>query len=388
MKSRFSVPCLVGGAVLLTLGSAQAAFARVMALQPAMVQATTDLGMRVRAPRHDMHPQRPAAASRGEERPVPPPAVTSATAPRAGASMLQPLTTTAPPAPLGSPYEPSARAAQEAREQSDAASRLRYQMQNMESMFVNAVQHAADRLTRRIRAVSPDIVMLTGTPRARGVMLEGYGAFFSVDVPAMSPTINWSLRVLAQKYLGVESALTRLRRSMTSLEDPKARADAELALQAIEIQVRPPQARPASQGLSQDAGSRQQTTPVSAATVPASEAAGDMSRESVEATSTSPSAGDANIGVPDELLENPSEAYEREVKRTLVDTMLDYAGPIPVGPNEWFTVAARDADYSIAPAGGQAVTIILQVSGADLEAYRAGRLSQEEARSRVKIQEF
>ncbi|MPZ19094.1 MAG: hypothetical protein GEV06_14445 [Luteitalea sp.] len=388
MKSRFPVPCLVGGAALLTLGGAQTTTAKVHMAGPAMVHVTTGLEMRLGAPRHDVRQQRPAAASRGEERPAPPPLVTPSAAPRASASTLQPLTTMGLAARPASPYEPSARPAQEASAQSEAASRVRYQVQNMESMLVNAVQHAADRLTRQIRAVSPDIVMLTGAPRARGVMLEGYGAFFSVDVPAMSPSINWSLRVLAQKYLGVESALTRLRRSMTALEDPKARADAELALQAIEIQVRPQRPRPVSQTLWQDEESPQRTTAASASPVPAPDAAGELSRASVEATSTSPSADGVNVDVPDELLRNPSEAYEREVKRTLVDTMLDYAGPIPVAPNEWFTVAARDADYTIAPGGGQAVTIILQLSGADLEAYRAGRLSHEEVRRRVKIQEF
>ncbi|MPY87737.1 MAG: hypothetical protein GEU99_07435 [Luteitalea sp.] len=376
MKSRVPSPCIAGGTALLILMGGPTTLANAAAAASTREQ-----------PQPEQQPAPPQTPPRAAP-------TTSLPTPRTGSTLpLQPLTGSAQGTRLDSPYEPSARPAQEVIVEEEAAGRLRYQVQNMESMLVNAVQHAADRLTRRMRTVSPDVVMLTGTPRARGVMLDGYGAFFNVEVPAMSPSINWSLRILAQKYLGVENALTRLRRSVTTLDDPKARADAELALQTIEIQVRPPQS-PSASYISRDTGARGPTTPVSASSVePQPDAASPAatnptSDASVEATSAPLASNVTAESVPDELLRNPSEAYEREVKGTLVDTVLDYAGTIPVGPNEWFTVAARDADQTMAPAGGQAVTVILRISGADLGAFRAGRLSRDEARQRVEIREF
>ena len=75
----------------------------------------------------------------------------------------------------------------------------------------------------------------------------------------------------------------------------------------------------------------------------------------------------------------------------IVDSMLDYGGPLQIGGDEWLTVAARDYEgqRSLAPdAPYDLVTIVMRIKGSDLQAFRAGRLTREEARKRVEQREF
>jgi hypothetical protein len=70
--------------------------------------------------------------------------------------------------------------------------------------------------------------------------------------------------------------------------------------------------------------------------------------------------------------------------------MIENSGPLALGDNEWLTVAARDnapAGPFIA-SGPDVVTLVLRVKGSDLSAFRAGRLTLEQVRSRVQIGEF
>jgi hypothetical protein len=72
--------------------------------------------------------------------------------------------------------------------------------------------------------------------------------------------------------------------------------------------------------------------------------------------------------------------------------MLDYSGPIGVGPDEWLTVAARDNEHRDRLMPGDAsydlMTIVLRVKGSDLASFRADRLTRDEARKRVEVREF
>ena len=91
------------------------------------------------------------------------------------------------------------------------------------------------------------------------------------------------------------------------------------------------------------------------------------------------------------LLANPSEVYEKEVITALIDAMLDYSAPIGVGPDEWLTVAARDNEHRDRLMPGDSydlMTIVLRVKGSDLAAFRAERLTREEARKKVEVREF
>ena len=90
------------------------------------------------------------------------------------------------------------------------------------------------------------------------------------------------------------------------------------------------------------------------------------------------------------LLNDPSDAYTEEVKKAVIDAMIENSGSLVLGENEWLTVAARDNAPS-APfisADPDVVTLVLRVKGSDLSAFRAGRLTLDEIRSRVQIGEF
>jgi hypothetical protein len=83
--------------------------------------------------------------------------------------------------------------------------------------------------------------------------------------------------------------------------------------------------------------------------------------------------------------------YEDEVIGSLVDAMLDYSAPIGVGADEWLTVAARDNEHRDRLMPGDAydlMTIVLRIKGSDLAAFRADRLTRDEARKRVEVREF
>ena len=88
------------------------------------------------------------------------------------------------------------------------------------------------------------------------------------------------------------------------------------------------------------------------------------------------------------VLDNPAEGYTREVKAALVDAMIENSGPLTLGPEEWLTVAARDnvpRDPLIPGDTADFSTIIFRVKGSDLAAFRAGRMTLEEARQKVEV---
>jgi hypothetical protein len=89
------------------------------------------------------------------------------------------------------------------------------------------------------------------------------------------------------------------------------------------------------------------------------------------------------------LLQNPDLAYEIEVREALIGAMLEYGGPLPLGPDEWLTVAARDNQDVIIPGDmAEVVTVIMRIKGNDLAEFKAGRLTAAEVRKRVEVREF
>jgi hypothetical protein len=250
----------------------------------------------------------------------------------------------------------------------------RYKVRVMEGVLEKSVQQAALRLNEQLTRVSPDLIQLTGAAHARGYRLEGYGLFFDVEVPAaMRQTMGWTARVMRQQQQGVAEALGALRR-LTGELDPKSREEAARAMQRLEIVVRPlPRSR-----IKIDAPIGGQATAVAAADAtappapPAEEApAAELSRE-------------------DALLwRNPDLAYEQHVREALIGAMLEWGALLPLGPDEWLTVAARDNQDVIMPgAAPDVVTIILRVKGSDLAERLAGRVPYDELRRRVEVREF
>lgn len=240
----------------------------------------------------------------------------------------------------------------------DALLKGRYQIRVMEGVLERAVQHAAEMVNRRMQALSPDLVLLTGDARVRGFRLEGYGAFFDVDVPALRQSLSWTFRTLSQSNLRAEEALRSIRRVVETQHDKALRGELEQALKLLELRVAPVPHAPGAETL--------QTVSATGGAAPGS---------------TAPPA--------DPIMDDPGELYTREVKQSLIEAMLDYSGPMNLAPEEWLTIGARDnGDLGVPSDVTDTVTIVLRVKGSDLAAFRADRLTRDEVRQRVDVRTF
>jgi hypothetical protein len=251
---------------------------------------------------------------------------------------------------------------------------LHYQLDMMERVLESAVSHGAMVIRDRLQAVAPEApgeLLILDTPRVRGFRLEPYGVFFDVEVPSLNATLTWSLKTLQDSDSSLQSALNVLRNRL----DP---SDAELqqALQHVAVRV--------------NSSTAPTTAPEPTRAVtptlpnPRRPAANPPERQ-VSAASLAPGAQAATE--PDNILENPNEAYRNEVIKALSDAMLDYSGALPVGDSEWLTIAARGV-YDRPATGNDASTIMVRVRGVDLAAYRARQISREEALKRIERRVF
>ena len=277
-----------------------------------------------------------------------------------------------PPAPSGPPGPERSR---------QVTADARYKVRVMEGVLEKSVQQAALRLNEQLQRVSPDLIQLAGAAHARGYRLEGYGLFFDVEVPAaMRQTMGWTARVMRQQHEGVSEALGALKR-ITGELDPKDRADAERAMRQIELAVRPV-----------PRGVRPTERPMVAAQPPggAMEASTSTITPVPAAPDDKPTIAVAPSSEADALLwRSPDLAYEDQVREALIGAMLDWGALLPLGPDEWLTVAARDNQDVVMPgAAPDVVTIILRVKGSDLAERLAGRMPTDELRRRVEVREF
>ena len=230
--------------------------------------------------------------------------------------------------------------------------RVRFQIAAMEGVLERAVQLGARRLSQQVQTVSPDMLVIAGSARARGFMLDGYGVFFDVDVPALRRSVAWSFRQLSRPDGSVETAITSLKRNLPSVNDPAARREMDEAIQRL---ARVQQVSASAGAQSSVSGLPPSVTPQQAA-----------------------------------IIDDPGLAYTNEVKSALVDAMLDYGAPIPIGNDQWLTIAARDDNDSRLGGGDpyDVSTIVLRISGADLAAFRAGTLTRDEALAKVEAREY
>ena len=237
----------------------------------------------------------------------------------------------------------------------------RYQIGVMERVLEGAVEHGAAVTRDRLQALLPAQMLLSENARVRGFRLDGYGVFFDVEVPSLEGTLPWSFRTLDQNDLGLASALKALQAHIEAAGDP----DLQQALKRIELQVGP-------------------MTAVMRSSAPAVV-------DTRAATGSTPAAPGADARQPnDQILNDPEEAYRGEVKQALMDAMLDHSAPLAIGPDEWLTLAARrNEDRSrLAPADSDAQTIVIRANGADLAAFRASRMSREDAIKRIEVRVF
>lgn len=251
-----------------------------------------------------------------------------------------------------------------------APDKRRLDMKVMEGALVGAVRHGAEVLGAQLRPYNPNLVLLTGTARARGFLLEGYGVFFDVEIPALRESVAWSIRTMAMPDPMVAQWLANFRRSVAAVSDPAIRARLEQNIAQMEQQLRPDGEPP----VPQRAGAAAAPRAVSGTTVSAE-------RQAEPGTPGEPA-------VPS-IVQDPNALYTETVKNALIDAMLDYSGPMGIGADEWLTVAARDAEGPLNPGEPyDAVTIVIRIKGSDLAAFRSERITREEARSRVEVREI
>lgn len=273
-----------------------------------------------------------------------------------------------PPAPPGAPAPVATPASAPRPAEAAMTDRMRYQMRVLEGVLENAVQHGAQVVNTQMREFSPDVMLFSGPARARGFRLDGYGVFFSVEVPRVRGSMAWSVRTLTQNNRELRRAVDQLRRFVQAAPatDPRLRSDLESALRLVELQAGPLPRTSARRG--DRAGT---VTPASTLPVAPVES---IATEAFE---------------PPAILTEPDAVYESEVKRALIDAMLDHGIPLALGPDEWLTIAAREHEDSLLTGEVvNTVTITLRLRARDLAAFKAGQLSRDEARARVEVSEF
>jgi len=245
----------------------------------------------------------------------------------------------------------------------------RDQMKLLEGVLQNAAGLGAEQVAKKLQALEPGVTALAGQPRARGFVLEGYGVFFDVEVPALLQSVVWSQMVL-QRDTQMGSALEALRQVLQTLPAGPERLRAEQAYRRIEQQVGPmPQRR----------GRGPQPNEV--------RAADSADPTTVSVTTTAPVPAVPKLEIPADW--DPLAEYTRAVQTQLIDAMLNFSHSLNLGPDEWLTVAAHDSHGPMQP--GQiddSSTIVLRVKGSDLAIYAADRTRLDEIRKKVEVRVF
>ena len=221
----------------------------------------------------------------------------------------------------------------------DEQVKARQRISTMEGVLERAVSNGAENMLRQVRTVMVDAPMLSGVPQVRGFRLDGYGVFFDVEVPMLRLPVTWPLRYLIEDNRAAVSATLAELRTLVADQPARDRDRFELLAQRLETRAVMPRATP------------RQADPV---------------------------------------ITEPDVAYTNAVRASLIDAMIENSGPIPVGPDEWLTVAARDnvpRDPLMPGDTAGLNTLIFRVKGSDLASFRAGRITLEEARGHVLIQE-
>lgn len=232
------------------------------------------------------------------------------------------------------------------------------QLRMMEGVIVAAVRNGAEGLARQLQVAEPGSLIVTGTARARGFALDGYGVFFDVDVPQMKQSVAWSTMMLLR-----DARRQQLQQVLASNADPELKRRARAELQRLDSPVGPIPIPPAA-----GASAVSQTA--------------DSGKVAAQSVDESPGAA---------VLESqdPNLLYTESIKSALIDAMLNYSGPMNLGSDEWLTIAARDSDGPLMPgAVDDASTIVLRVKGSDIAAFLAKNITADEARKRVQVKEY
>jgi hypothetical protein len=100
---------------------------------------------------------------------------------------------------------------------------------------------------------------------------------------------------------------------------------------------------------------------------------------------------DARTTQPDpSVVDDPLGAYTREVKASLIESMLESTQPFNLKPDEWFTIIARGGQSTDPLTPGDAIetsTWVMRVKGSVLAAFHSRSIALEEARKQVEVLE-
>jgi hypothetical protein len=108
----------------------------------------------------------------------------------------------------------------------------RYKIFVMEGVLEKAVQNGAAIVSRQVRSIAPDAMFLTGAAQVRGFRLDGFGVFFDVEVPALQPTVAWTLRAM---LVDNGNSLAQLKAFVQKVSDPNDREELLRAIRQLEL---------------------------------------------------------------------------------------------------------------------------------------------------------
>ena len=210
------------------------------------------------------------------------------------------------------------------------------QINLFEGTLEKAVTNAARHVAKDVQSRTSNANFFTGDARAKGFILDGYGVFVYVEIPALD------LSLTLMNYQ-LEQSVERLER------DAQRKAEADTAK-------------------------------------------GEPSPVSNRVPDVKPDAAPVVPKTNRELLQSVMDTgqnYRNEVKLALTDAMLDFTKNLELKPDEWLSVAARGSDGALTPGEIlQLTTVVLRIKGSDLSDYLAGRLTREEARAKVEVRQF
>jgi len=252
----------------------------------------------------------------------------------------------------------------------------RYQLAIMADVLERAVQQGARLMSRQLPM--SQMMLMGGDARARGFRLEGFGIFFDVDVPAMRQSVVWSWRMLDLTGGGAAGAIEELKAHLKTVSDPAQRRTLDQAIRQLELQLGP-SASVADSIRADNAPRREGQATVVA--VPRPQGGAPAPGGGAPVVAEAPRAAGET---------DPGQAYTVAVRDALADAMLRYSQSLALGADEWLVVAARDRGEPGVGADDpfEVTTIQLRIKGADLQAFHAGRITQEEARKRVEVKEY
>ena len=257
----------------------------------------------------------------------------------------------------------------------------------MEGALARAVQFGAKQVNREIRSVSPELFSLAGEAQAHGVYLEGYGVFFDVGVPILRQSMIWSLRQMMEPNdPGLRRGIDLLKQLVANERDPAKRHDIENAISRLELELGP-QSPPFGGAPTDRPAGPQPAGPLAlSATRPLFPQFSSVTLRLRRHPTRLPPRGRRERCGDDRIRTGPTPT---RCKNALIDAMIDFAVPMLLAGDEWLTVAARDnaPRDTFAPQDPyeETVTILLRIKGADLAAYRTGKIDSAEAKKRVQI---